>query len=125
MSAAPQPAALQTAAGARLGPQPASEQLPLTVDRGHDEAGREEPREDAGGGQEAVGGRGHQPEAAATHGPGLQVPEVLTRHASRAVTRGAALVTSGLQCKTLILVQTPEYGEYGNMGNIVIVINGK
>ena len=92
---APQPAALQTAAGARLGPQPASEQLPLTVDRGHDQAGREEPREDAGGGQEALGGR-HHPYAAAAHGPGLQVPEILTRHASRAVTRGAALVTCGL-----------------------------
>ena len=91
-------AALQTAAGPGLGPQPASEHLLLTVDRGHDEPGREEAREDAGGGQEAVGG-GHQPAHAAAHGPGLQTPEVLTRHASRAVTRGAALVTRGLEIK--------------------------
>lgn len=88
-------AALQTAAGPGLGPQPASEHLLLAVDRGHDEPGREEAREDAGGGQEAVGG-GHQPAHAAAHGPGLQTPEVLARHASRAVTRGAALVTRGL-----------------------------
>ena len=83
------------AGGPSLGPQPASEQLLLTVDHRDDEAGCDEAREDAGGGQEAVGGR-HQPEAAAAHVPGLQVPEVLARHVLRAVTRGAALVTRGL-----------------------------
>ena len=81
--------------GPSLWPKPASKQPLLTVNHSDNEAGCEEPSEDAGGGQDAVGGR-HQAEAATAHGPGLQITEVVTRHVLRAVTRGAALVTRGL-----------------------------
>ena len=55
--------------------QPAETELAVAVDRGEDDAGREEAGEDAGGGQEGVRGRGQ--EAAAAHVPGPEAAEVL------------------------------------------------
>ena len=55
--------------------QPAETELAVAVDRGEDDAGREEAGEDAGGGQEGVRGRGQ--EAAAAHVPGPEAAKVL------------------------------------------------